>query len=171
MFCTWANGILRGTFDLLTSASGSPQAVQVLSRQPPTNTYELLITTHKMPSLGYRLLRVVPHAGANRSELQASATTPKNSQLPVVVDPATGCIASLFSKKPHFGYLTQGACDNEIIASQDTPKDYVAWNPDIDHHFTRLHKADSVEVSEKGRATVRLVCTWRSRGLSTTSLL
>ena len=62
--------------------------------------------------------------------------------------------------------MAQGACGNELIAFKDTPKDYDAWNidADFDKVFTKLDKADSVELVEKGplKAVIRVTRTWQS---------
>ena len=82
------------------------------------------------------------------------------------MDPQTGCITSLYDKKANFETLAQGACGNELIAFKDTPKEYDAWNidADFDQVFTKLDKADSVELVEKGplKAVIRVTRTWQS---------
>ena len=131
-----------------------------------TNIYHLLVEAKDVPSLGYSLLHVVPGKQPFASDLKASGTTLENSALKVIVDPQTGCITSLYDKKANFETLAQGACGNELIAFKDTPKEYDAWNidADFDQVFTKLDKADSVELIEKGplRAVIRVTRTWQS---------
>lgn len=62
--------------------------------------------------------------------------------------------------------MEPGSCGNELVALKDTPKQYDAWNidADFDKVFTRLDKADSVQLIEKGqlRAVVRVTRTWQN---------
>ncbi len=139
---------------------------EVLSSNEKTNSYRLLVQAKDVPSLGYSLLHVAPGKKPFASDLKASGTTIENSALKVTVDPQTGCITSLYDKKANFETLAQGACGNELIAFKDTPKEYDAWNidADFDQVFTKLDKADSVELVEKGplKAVIRVTRTWQS---------
>ena len=58
-----------------------------------------------------------------------------------------------------------GGCGNELVAFKDTPKDYDAWNIDADFEkqFTKLDKADSVQLIERGplRAAIRVTRKWQ----------
>ena len=141
-------------------ALGKPLPMQVLSNNPQTNSYELLVEADNVPSLGYSVLRVVPGARPVVTDLKAQGYTLENSALRVTVDPQSGCITSLFDKKANFESLAAGGCGNELIVFQDKPKEYDAWNIDADFEkvFTRLDHADSVELIEKGplRATIRV---------------
>ncbi len=147
-------------------ALGKPLPMQVLSDKPQTNSYELLVEAHNVPSLGYSVLRVVPGARPVVTDLKAQGYTLENSAVRVTVDPQSGCITSLFDKKANFESLAAGGCGNELIVFQDKPKEYDAWNIDADFEkvFTRLDHADSVELIEKGplRATIRVTHSWQS---------
>ena len=103
---------------------------QVLSSNPETHTFKLLIAAQHVPSLGYEVLHVVPGKRAFASDLKAEGLTLENANLRVTVDKATGCITSLFDKKSGFEALAAGACGNELQLFRDTPKDYDAWNID-----------------------------------------
>jgi alpha-mannosidase len=139
---------------------------EVVSSNGKTNSYRLLVEAKDVPSLGYSLLHVVPGKRPFASDLKVSGTTIENAALKVTVDPQTGCITSLYDKKASFETMAQGACGNELIAFKDTPKNYDAWNidADFDKVFTRLDKADSVELIEKGplKAVVRVTRAWQS---------
>ena len=139
---------------------------EALSTNGKTNSYRLLVETKDVPSLGYSLLHVVPGKRPFPSDLKASGTTIENASLKVTVDPQTGCITSLYDKKANFEALAKGACGNELLAFKDTPKEYDAWNidADFDQVVTRLDKADSVELVEKGplKAVIRVTRTWQS---------
>jgi len=140
---------------------------QVVSLDKKTNTYHLLVEAKSLPSMGYEVVHVVPGKRPFASDLKAEGTTIENADLRVKVDPATGCITSLYDKKAKFETLAAGACGNELQAIKDTPKDYDAWNIDpgtYDVPPTLLHDVDSVELIEKGpmRATVRVTRHWQS---------
>jgi alpha-mannosidase len=140
---------------------------QLISTDKKTNTYHLLVDAKNVPSLGYEVAHVVAGKRPFATDLKTEGTTIENAALRVKVDPATGCITSLFDKKASFETLAAGACGNELQAIKDTPKDYDAWNIDpgtYDVPPTLLHDVDSVELVEKGpmRATVRVTRHWQS---------
>ena len=139
---------------------------EIVSSDRTTNTYHLLVGAKDIPSLGYEVVRVAPGKRAFASDLKASGTTLENSVLRVTVDPRTGCITSLYDKKSHFETLAQNSCGNELIAFQDKPKMFDAWNidADFDKSFTKLDTADSVKLIESGplRADIRVTRTWQS---------
>ena len=138
---------------------------QILTTDAATNTVHLLAEPRAVPSLGYSLLRVTPGSRSAATDLVAHDLTLENSLLRVVVDPKTGCIASLFDKRTNFESIATGACGNELIAFADNPKQYDAWNIDADFEktFTRLDTADSVEMVEHGplRAVIRVTRSWQ----------
>jgi alpha-mannosidase len=139
---------------------------KILSSDSKTNTYHLLVEAKDIPSLGYQVAHVVPGARSFAGDLKVSGTTLENSVLKVVVDPKTGCITSLYDKKSQFETLAPHSCGNELIAFQDKPKQFDAWNidADFDKVFTKLDMADSVQLVESGplRAVVRVTRTWQS---------
>jgi alpha-mannosidase len=149
----------------VVNSEGEPQPAQVLSRNAQRNSYELLTEVKNVPPVGYRTLFVANEGKPAATDLEAHGLTLENSMLRVTVDEKTGCISSLFDKKSRFEFIVPGGCGNELVAFQDTPKDYDAWNidSDFDRKFTNLDKADSVELTEKGplRATIRIVRTWQ----------
>jgi alpha-mannosidase len=154
--------------------------MQVISSDTATNTVDLLVEPRAVPSLGYALLRVVPGRRDAPGDLSAHDLTLENSMLRVVVDRKSGCITSLYDKRAHFETIATGAegatgatgakgaaggCGNELIAFEDKPKDYDAWNIDADFEksFAKLDTADSVRLIEHGplRATIRVTRTWQ----------
>jgi alpha-mannosidase len=138
---------------------------QILSTDAAINTVRLLVEPKSVPSLGYSLLRIVPGRHDTPSDLSAHDLTLENSALCVVVDAKTGCITSLYDKRSQFESIAAGACGNELIAFNDNPKQYDAWNIDSDFEksFTRLDSVDSVKLTEHGplRATIRVTRTWQ----------
>jgi alpha-mannosidase len=147
------------------NSRGQSQPYQVLSSDPKSNSYELLVEAKGIPSLGYEIFKVQNGATSVRSDLEVHGLTLENTLLRVTVDQKTGCITSLYDKKTSFEEIASGGCGNELIAFKDTPRDYDAWNIDanFEDHFTRLDNADSVEVVERGpvRATIRIVRHWQ----------
>lgn len=139
---------------------------EILSSDQTTNKYRLLIEARNMPSLGYEMMRVVPGAQSFASDLKASGTTLENALLKVTVDPKTGCITSLYDKKSQFETLESNSCGNELIAFQDKPKLFDAWNIDADFEksATRLHSVESVKLVENGplHATIRVTRVWQN---------
>ena len=145
---------------------GKPLVSQVLSSDPATHTYRLLVKSKDVPSLGYTVLHVSPGNQPVLSDLRAHETTLENSLLRVTIDRSTGCISSLYNKAARFEALEKNSCGNELIAFHDQPKEFDAWNIDADFekHFSRLDRADSVQLVEKGplRATIRVSRTWQN---------
>jgi alpha-mannosidase len=139
---------------------------QVIEKDAKTNTYKLQIAADKIPSLGYKVLHVVPGTRPVASDLKADGLTLENSALKVTVDKTTGCITSLYDKQTKFETLAAGACGNQLQTFKDLPKDYDAWNVDYGtfDQFTAIDKADSVELVEKGpmHAAIRVTRTWQS---------
>ena len=139
---------------------------QVVKKDASINSYSLMVSVDKVPSLGYKLLHVVPGTKPFASDLKAEGLTLENSALKVSVDKVTGCITSLYDKRSSFETLAPGACGNQLQTFKDLPKDYDAWNidPGTLDHFTPIEKADSVELVEKGplRAAIRVTRNWQS---------
>ena len=139
---------------------------KVLESDPKTNTYHLLVAVKDVPSLGYKLLHVVPGTKPFASDLKVDGLTLENSALKVTVDKQTGCITSLYKKKTKFEALAPGACGNQLQTFHDLPKEYDAWNidPGTLDHVTPIDQVDSVELTEKGplRAAIRVSRTWQS---------
>jgi alpha-mannosidase len=148
-------------------ARGAVLPSQVLSSDPETHTFHLLVEVRDLPPMGYEVLRVVPGTRTFSSDLKVSGTTLENANLRVVVDPKTGCITSLYDKKAGFEALAPGACGNQLQAFKDLPKQYDAWNIDpgtLDQPPALLTQADSVEVVEQGLlcSVIRVTRHWQN---------
>ena len=139
---------------------------KILESDSKTNSYHLLVAVRDVPSLGYKLLHVVPGAKPFATDLKAEGLTLENAALKVVVDKQSGCITSLYDKKTKFETLAPNACGNQLQTFKDLPKEYDAWNidPGTLDHFTPIMNADSVELIEKGplRAVIRVTRTWQN---------
>jgi alpha-mannosidase len=148
-------------------AKGTVLPSKLLSREPHSNIYHLLVNAGPVPSMGYKLVHVVPGNKTFTTDLKVTGTTIENANLRVTVDPTTGCITSLFNKKANFETLAPNSCGNELQAFKDTPKEYDAWNIDpgtLDVPPTLIHQVDSVKVVENGpmRAGIQVARTWQS---------
>ncbi len=139
---------------------------EIISTDHATNTYHLLVEARDVPSLGYEVAQVVSGKRPFASDLKASSTTLENAALRVTVDAKTGCITSLYDKKSQFETLAQGSCGNELIAFNDKPKMFDAWNIDADFEKspTKLDMADSVKLLQSGplKAVIRITRAWQS---------
>ncbi len=141
---------------------GKVLPAQLLSRDE--TTYHLLIQAKDVPSLGYKVLGVVPETRHIASDLQATGLTMENSLLRIQVDSTTGCISSLYEKETHFESIASGECGNQLQLFVDKPQEYDAWNidPGTLDHFTPIAQADSVQLVETGplRSTIRVTRHW-----------
>ncbi len=148
-------------------ADDRPLLSEVLSSNPRTHIFRLLVQVHDVPSVGYLVLHVVARSQVPASDLKVSGFTLENANLRVKIDGETGCITSLFDKRADFEALAPGACGNELQAFEDKPTNYDAWNIDpgtLDKPPALLHNADSVKLIERGplRAVVRIVRHWQN---------
>lgn len=145
---------------------GAQLPAETLSVEKATNTCHLLVQANHLPSLGYRVLYVVPGKAHFENSLKASGLTMENAFLRVTVDKTTGCITSLFDKKSNYESLAPGACGNDLEFFKDTPKEYDAWNIDpgtLDVPPAHIAKAESVELTTSGplRAIIRVRRKWQ----------
>ncbi len=140
---------------------------QVLSSDPRTNTFTLLVRAEDVPALGYELAHVVAGKKNVASDIRADGLTLENAALRLTVDKQTGCITSLYDKKSNFETIAAGGCGNELQAFTDKPKDFDAWNIDpgtLDVAPAKLDTAESVQLVEHTplRATIRIQRKWQS---------
>ena len=148
----------------VVDAAGKPVLMEVLSKDDATNTYRLLVQAPDVPSVGYKVLYVVPGQRKVTSDLQLHGLTMENSQLRVVLDDKTGCITSLTSKKTGVEAIAAGACGNELQAFKDDYPGEDAWNiaRDYEKYGTNLTMLDSIKVVEQGplREAIRITRSW-----------
>ncbi len=115
-----------------------------------------------------------------RPLLHGTATSLENEFLRVTVDPATGCITSLFDKRNNTEALAPAVegvgapptlsdgkpCGNLLQAFVDKPKKWDAWNVDADfiEHHTDLLQAEEVKLIENSplRAVIRVRHKWQN---------
>jgi len=169
------SGVVRVDVQMPAPAAGGVTVLDAANRVVPsevlesdakTNSYRLLVAARDVPSLGYKVLHIVPGTKPFSSDLKAEGLAIENSALKVVVDKQTGCITSLYDKKTKFEALAAGACGNQLQTFKDLPKEYDAWNidPGTLDNFTPIANADSVELVQKGplRAAIRVTRTWQN---------
>ena len=140
---------------------------EVLSSDSSTNTYHVLVDVKDVPSVGYEVVHAVPGTRPFASDLKASGLTMENSFLKVTVDPANGCITSLYDKKDNFESLAAGACGNQLQTFHDHSYVETAWNIDpgtLDaSNMTPISEVDSVKMVEQNplRDVIRITRTWQ----------
>jgi alpha-mannosidase len=167
----------------------------VVSSDASTGTVKLRALVSDIPPLGYKVIQLrtaspklvlgTPEMDAQsvhvtRPLLHGTETSLENDFLKLTVDPATGCITSLFDKRSNTESLApavQGIgappslpdgkpCGNLLQAFVDKPKQWDAWNVDanfIEHH-TDLLQAEEVKLIENSplRAVIRVRHKWQS---------
>ncbi|NMF85215.1 alpha-mannosidase [Nodosilinea sp. P-1105] len=119
----------------------------------------VLVDVADIPSIGYRLIWLVP---TTNSPLQAPAPQDwilENSVLKATVDPTTGSIASLIHKPT--GTETFSAPGNQLQAFRDQGQYWDAWNiaPDYSDHGLDRFELKQIEWIDSGpvRQTIRVV--------------
>ena len=149
----------------ILDGNGQVLPSQVMSADPRTNSYHLLVEARDVPSMGYQLVHAVAGTRPFTSDLRSNGLTLENAKLRVTIDKATGCITGLFDKAANFETLAKGSCGNELQAFKDMPKQFDAWNIDpgtLDAPPTLLHQVDSVVLLENGplRSVARVTRSW-----------
>jgi alpha-mannosidase len=159
---------------------GRPALADVVSRDPASTVVRVRFLADEVPGVGYKVFHVSSRqvvasrkaaAGAAAqgkkpwASLVIAGTTIENEFLRVRVDPATGCITSLFDKAHSREVLAPSACGNLLQAFADKPRDWDAWNIDASFEDKKwdLAKADEVKVVEQTalRVSVRVVKTFQ----------
>jgi len=156
----------------VVDAQGGHPLHQLLGFDRETHRARLLVLA-RVPSLGYQTYFVraaSAKASGPNSALKASPDTLENEFLRAQIDPATGCMTSLFDKRSQTEALAPAetdtggprdrVCGNLLEAFVDQPKQWDAWNIDAD--FEKQHwelgRADEVKLVESGplRAVIRV---------------
>ena len=167
-----------------TDSSGRPLALSQLTQSPQGGPVRLRLLAEDVPALGYELITLHSQTAKAPDQpthlLQAAATSLENDFLKLTIDPATGCITSLYDKRAKTETLApavpgEGApatlpdgkpCGNLLQAFVDKPKRWDAWNVDADFikQHTDLMKAAEVQLIENTplRATLRVRHKWQN---------
>jgi alpha-mannosidase len=155
----------------VVDSDGKVVPSQALSNDRATHRVRLLFEA-SVPALGYATFYVRPAGAPTRvpTVLKASSEGLENESIRVRIDSKTGCIVSLFDKRSGQETLSPAetdtggpkalACGNLLQAFVDKPKEYDAWNIDVDFEkqFWNIDEADEVKLTESGplRAVVRV---------------
>ncbi len=167
----------------------------IVSSDAATGKVKLRILASDVPPLGYKLIHLQasspklvlgnpktdpPSIHITRPLLTATATSLENDFLRLTVDPATGCITSLYDKRNNTEALAPAVhgvgapptlsdgkpCGNLLQAFVDKPKHWDAWNVDADfiEHHTDLMQAEEVKLIENSplRAVIRVRHKWQN---------
>lgn len=143
--------------------AGKVMLSDIVRRDPETNGLTILFAAEQVPALGYKVFHFVPvaKAAAVRSPLRAAGNEIENEFLRVRVDPATGCITSIYDKRAKREALEPGSCGNLLQAFHDLPREYDAWNIDANFEDKKwdVNQAESVKLAEDSavRKEIRVV--------------
>ncbi len=174
-------GTVEATVQLPDSAAAGvevhgphgPVLSQVLSSEPKTHSYKVLVRAEDVPALGYATLSVSGGAGSKgaASDLtlkdDAGSFTLANEHLRLTIDKRTGCMRSLISLPAKVELFAPNSCGNELQTYKDTPKEYDAWNIDpgtLDGTMTPITSVESIAIAMDGplRKSVRISRGWGS---------
>jgi alpha-mannosidase len=160
-----------------------PLQAEVVASDPTSGRLRVRMLAADIPATGYKVITLHQQIAASnieRNSLHSSATSLENEYLKLTVDPATGCITSLYDKRSKTEALAPSVpgvgapanlpdgkpCGNLLQAFVDKPKEWDAWNVDADfiEHHTDLLKADEVTLIENTplRAVIRVKHTWQN---------
>lgn len=138
---------------------------RIISSDDARHSYKLLLHVRGVPSMGYKVLRVLPGTRKFYSDLKLDGFTLENTVLRVTVDRETGCITSIYNKRSKVEALARLGCGNELQTFADNPKCCDAWNidPGTLDHANVLKKADSVEIVDNDpmRIAIRVTHSWQ----------
>lgn len=151
----------------LTDSDGRDVPVQVLSRRGESGAAILRVVfiAEAVPSLGYRLYRVIPGARtwAGPAGPHADGLGLENEYLKVGLDGRTGWVKSLYDKAA--GREVLAGPGNVLEAVADEPETMSAWELGLKETLGRVGgNGASVEVVERGpvRAVVRVRSRFRN---------
>ncbi|WP_035986735.1 alpha-mannosidase [Leptolyngbya sp. KIOST-1] len=138
-------------------ADGLPLLIQPGSNGSPS----LLIDVPAIPSVGYRLIWLVPAEGPGPTA-RPDDWVLENEYLWARIDPSTGAIASLLHKPT--GTETFHGCGNQLQVFKDQGQYWDAWNiaPDYQDHPLENFRLKQIYWVEHGpvRQTLRVVQTF-----------
>jgi alpha-mannosidase len=135
---------------------GSVVPSQVVQRKEGN---QLLFVARGVPSLGYKLYRLVPGKAAKTGDgVTVSGAGMENRFLRVEVDPVSGLITRIYDRRNKREVLAPGRPGNLLQLLEDIPDAFDAWNIKYTGREWTLEKADSIRVLERGpvRATIRV---------------
>jgi alpha-mannosidase len=125
----------------------------------PDGRDEVSFIARKVPPMGYRLYTVLhapggenkaPAASPAGSEAAAGNGVLENDSLRVVINPASGNLASIFDKRLNREFVAPGEEANKLWVYEDRPEDWDAWNIGYTGRGWELNRADKVELVSDG---------------------
>ena len=114
--------------EVQSDRKGPLMAVGSGDKTPVQHVGDKLVFIAKAPSVGYTVYHLVPGEAPHHSEAHASGTTLENDHYKVALN-ADGDVSSIFSKDLKREML---ASPVRLALSNDTPKQWPAWNMDFD---------------------------------------
>lgn len=144
---------------------GVPSQVEHVDKD--TNQVKLLVMA-SVPSVGYKtyyvrsVAQAAPPVKPVAPAIKGTPTSLENEFVRVKIDPASGCMTSVFDKRSNMEALAPAEtdsggpkdriCGNLLQAFHDLPKAWDAWNIDADFEKQRwdIDKADEVQLIESG---------------------
>jgi alpha-mannosidase len=174
---------LEASVTAVNSSTSKPTDSEVISSDPQTGRVRLRLLVSDIPPMGYQVLQLLPeraHTARSGPGVIATATSLENEFLKLTIDPATGCIVSLFDKRNNTEALAPAVqvtgappalsngkpCGNLLQAFVDKPKRWDAWNIDADfiEHHTDLLEAEEVKLIENTplQAVIRVRHKWQN---------
>jgi alpha-mannosidase len=130
-----------------------------VSRDGSTTTVKVRFLARAVPGLGYKVFHFIsttqPRDAA--STLRANGLTLENEFLRIEVNPATGCVSSLVSKKDGRNILRAEGKGNLLETFVDKPKRFDAWNIGWPYEQTKQELLSPQEVKLIENTPVRAV--------------
>ncbi len=137
----------------------------VVSRDDSTSTVKVRFLARSVPSTGYRVFHVVAADKLARtaSTLKANGLSMANEFISVEIDPKTGCVTSLVNKKDGKNILRPGGQGNLLETFVNKPKEYDAWNIDVNYEKSKTELLEAEEVKLVENTPVRAVVRVKKR--------
>ena len=136
-----------------------------ISRDEDIHSVKVRFLARAVPAMGYKVFHVIstPHPFDSGSTLKVNGLAMENEFIRVEIDPKTGCVSSLVSKKDGENILRPGGCGNLLETFVDKPKEYDAWNIGWPYEQTKKELLDAEEVTLVENTSVRAVVRVKKR--------
>ena len=137
----------------------------VVSRDDSTGTMNVRFLARSVPSTGYRVFHLVSadSPGKASSTLKANGLSMENEFIKVEIDPKTGCVTSLVNKKDGRNILRPGGQGNLLETFVNKPKEYDAWNINVNYEKSKTELLEAEEVKLVENTPVRAVVRVKKR--------
>lgn len=130
-----------------------------VSRQSATHVVKIRFLARAVPAMGYKVFHVFSTENPREAAttLKASGLSLENELLSLEVDPKTGCVTSLVNKKEGKNILRSTGKGNLLETFVDKPRNYDAWNINLDYEKHKWELLDAEEVKLVENTPVRAV--------------